>query len=158
MNNTKEELVKNIMRRGLLDNNYTNKVWSRGEMYGATINNVQHESVGNIARLSSVKVTKNEIKQMSDPKLRRFLEKLPKNDLLNMRKEMTNIAIPFSTNAFRIKRTINKKVNQMNKMMIEKKKRNNEKKKIATIAGLRKAAGGRSNLVNAYSKYLKSKK
>jgi len=47
--------------------------------------------------------------------------------------------------------TINKKVNQMTKRI-------NEKKKIATIAGLRKAAGGRSNLVNAYSKYLKSKK
>ena len=151
MNNTKEELVKNIMRRGLLDNKYANKVWSKGEMNGRNFNNIQNESVGNIARLSSVKVTKKEVKQMSDPKLRRFLEKLPKNDLLKMRKEMTNVAVPFSSNAHRIKNTLNKKVNQMTKRI-------NEKKKIATIAGLRKAAGGRSNLVNAYSKYLKSKK
>ena len=64
---------------------------------------------------------------------------------------MTNAALPFSSNASRIKMTINKKANQMTKRI-------NEKKKIATIAGLRKAAGGRSNLVNAYSKYLKSKK
>ena len=153
MNNTREEVVKNIMRRGLLDNKYVNKVLERkaGMIYGASVNNIQHESIRNIARLSSVKVTKNEIKQMSDPKLRRFLEKLPKNDLLKMRKEMTNIAVPFSSNAFQIKRTLNNKVNQMTKRI-------SEKKKIATIAGLRKAAGGRSNLVNAYSKYLKSKK
>ena len=151
MNNTKEELVKNIMRRGLLDNKYANKVWSQGEMNGRNFNNIQNESVANIARVSSVKVTKKEVKQMSDPKLRRFLEKLPKNDLLKMRKEMTNIAVPFSSNAFQIKRTLNNKVNQMTKRI-------SEKKKIATIAGLRKAAGGRSNLVNAYSKYLKSNK
>jgi len=151
MNNTKEELVKNIMRRALLDNKYANKVWSRGEMNVNNIANIMNESVANIARVSSVKVTKKEVKQMSDPKLRRFLEKLPKNDLLKMRKEMTNVAVPFSSNAFRIKRTLNNKVNQMTKRI-------NEKKKIATIAGLRKAAGGRSNLVNAYSKYLKSKK
>ena len=151
MNNTKEELVKNIMRRGLLDNKYANKVWSRGEMNVNNIINIMNESVANIARMSSVKVTKKEVKQMSDPKVRRFLEKLPKNDLLKMRKEMTNVAVPFSSNASRIKRTLNKKVNQMTKRI-------NEKKKIATIAGLRKAAGGRSNLVNAYSKYLKSKK
>ncbi len=165
MNNTREEVVKNIMRRGLLDNKYVNKVLERkaGVIYGASVNNIQHESIRNIARLSSVKVTKNEIKQMSDPKLRRFLEKLPKNDLLKMRKEINNVAIPYTINAVRNKRTINKKVNQMNKMMIEKKrmiekKKINDKKKIATIAGLRKAAGGRSNLVNAYSKYLKSNK
>lgn len=151
MNNTKEELVKNIMRRGLLDNKYANKVWSQGEMNSKNFNNIQNESVANIARVSSVKVTKKEVRQMSDPKLRRFLEKLPKNDLLKMRKKMTNAALPFSSNASRIKMTINKKANQMTKRI-------NEKKKIATIAGLRKAAGGRSNLVNAYSKYLKSKK
>ncbi len=151
MNNTKEELVKNIMRRGLLDNNYANKVWSRGKMNVNNIVNIMNESVANIARLSSVKVTKKEVKRMSDPKVRRFLEKLPKNDLLKMRKEMTNVAVPFSSNAVRNKRTINKKVNQMTKRI-------NEKKKIATIAGLRKAAGGRSNLVNAYSKYLKRKR
>jgi hypothetical protein len=120
-------------------------------MNGRNFNNIQNESVANIARVSSVKVTKKEVKQMSDPKLRRFLEKLPKNDLLKMRKEMTNIAVPFSSNAFQIKRTLNNKVNQMTKRI-------SEKKKIATIAGLRKAAGGRSNLVNAYSKYLKSNK
>ena len=151
MNNTKEELVKNIMRRGLLDNKYANKVWSRGEMNAMNFNNIQSQSEANIAGLSSVKVTKKEVKQMSDPKLRRFLEKLPKNDLLKMRKKMTNAALPFSTNASRNKMTINKKVNQMTKRI-------NEKKKIATIAGLRKAAGGRSNLVNAYSKYLKRKR
>ena len=148
MNNTKEELVKNIMRRGLLNNKYANKVWFRGEMNGRNFTNVQNESRANIARVSSVKVTKKEVKQMSDPKLRRFLEKLPKNDLLKMRKEITNIAIPYSTNAYQNKKILNKKVNKWL----------NEKKKIATIAGLRKAAGGRSNLVNAYSKYLKSKK
>ena len=151
MNNTKEELVKNIMRRGLLNNKYANKVWSRGEMNGRNFNTIQNESIANIARISSVKVTKKEVKQMSDPKLRRFLEKLPKNDLLKMRKEMTNAAVPFSSNASQIKNTLNKKVNQMTKRI-------NEKKKIATIAGLRKAAGGRSNLVNAYYGYLKSKK
>ena len=155
MNNTKEELVKNIMRRGLLDNNYANKVWSRGKMNVNNIVNIMNESVANIARLSSVKVTKKEVKRMwgygGHPKVRRFLEKLPKNDLLKMRKEMTNVAVPFSSNAVRNKRTINKKVNQMTKRI-------NEKKKIATIAGLRKAAGGRSNLVNAYSKYLKRKR
>jgi hypothetical protein len=151
MNNTKEELVKNIMRRGLLDNKYANKVWSRGEMNGGNFNNIQKESIANIARISSVKVTKKDVKEMSDPKLRRFLEKLPKNDLLKMRKEMTNVAVPFSSNAYQIKKTLNNKVNQMNKRI-------NEKKKIATVAGLRKAAGGKSNLVNAYYGYLKSKK
>lgn len=149
MNNTKEELVKNIMRRGLLDNKYANKVWSRGEMNGRNFNTIQNESIANIARVSSVKVTKKDVKEMSDPKLRRFLEKLPKNDLLKLRKEMSNAAVPFSNNAFQNKKTLNKKVNQMTKKII------NDKKKIATIAGLRKAAGGRSNLVNAYSKYLR---
>jgi protein involved in ribonucleotide reduction len=117
-------------------------------MNGRNFTNVQNESRANIARVSSVKVTKKEVKEMSDPKLRRFLEKLPKNDLLKMRKEMTNIAIPYSTNAYQNKKILNKKVNKWL----------NDKKKIATIAGLRKAADGRSNLVNAYSKYLKSKK
>ncbi len=62
MNNTKEELVKNIMRRGLLDNKYANKVWSKGEMNERNFTNVQNESVANIARVSSVKVTKKESK------------------------------------------------------------------------------------------------
>jgi len=120
-------------------------------MNGGNFNNIQKESIANIARISSVKVTKKDVKEMSDPKLRRFLEKLPKNDLLKMRKEMTNVAVPFSSNAYQIKKTLNNKVNQMNKRI-------NEKKKIATVAGLRKAAGGKSNLVNAYYGYLKSKK
>ena len=37
MNNTREEVVKNIMRRGLLDNKYVNKVLERkaGVIYGS---------------------------------------------------------------------------------------------------------------------------
>jgi len=41
--------VKNIMRRGLLDNKYANKVWSRGEMNAMNFNNIQSQSEANIA-------------------------------------------------------------------------------------------------------------
>ena len=146
--NTKEELVKNITRRGLLDNKYANKIYMGGMMNSRNFNAIVRESISNIARISSVKVTRKEVREMSDPKLKRFLEKLPKNDLLKMKREMTNAALNHNATYFRN----TQKLEQMKKKFI------NNKKKIATIAGLRKAAGGRSNLVNAYSNYLKSKK
>ena len=146
--NTKEELVKNITRRGLLDNKYANKIYMGGMMNSRNFNAIVRESISNIARISSVKVTRKEVREMSDPKLKRFLEKLPKNDLLKMKREMTNAALNHNATYFRN----TKKLEQMKKKFI------NNKKKIATIAGLRKAVGGRSNLVNAYSNYLKSKK
>lgn len=146
--NTKEELVKNITRRGLLDNKYANKIYMGGMMNSRNFNATVRESISNIARISSVKVTRKEVREMSDPKLKRFLEKLPKNDLLKMKREMTNAALNHNATYFRNTR----KLEQMKKKFI------NNKKKIATIAGLRKAVGGRSNLVNAYSNYLKSKK
>jgi len=150
--NTKEELVKNITRRGLLDNRYANKIYQGGMMNLRNFNAIQKESISNIARISSVKVTRKEVREMSDPKLKRFLEKLPKNDLLKMKREMTNTALNHNATYFRNTEKVTGKVEQMKKRFI------NEKKKIAIIVGLRKAAGGRSNLVNAYSKYLKSNK
>jgi len=117
--NVKEELVKNIMRRGLLGKKYENRAWNnrlrrldRGDINyisNDNFNNTQKETLEIIQQYSSKNIKTNDQKSIRNKKLQinqlrgkmekgqlmSFLMALPIYDLRKIRGQVTNIHVPY---------------------------------------------------------------